>query len=288
MIRTNFLRLAPLAIAACILSPLYAQTKLHLKVYTSPAEGFSANSTIIYGDKDAILIDTQFVVSEARKVAAMIQATRRNLTTIYITHGHPDHYFGLYVMKQTFPNAKIVALPAAINGVKNGWDARRTFWTSEFGSNLPPAGPILPEALEGNTLTLEGQQLQITDGVMGDAPNNSYVSIPSIKAVVAGDTVFAASHFTVPKNHDEWFKTLDQIAALKPAILVPGHQKIGAKDDLSAIVFMKKYMLDWDAAVASSHSADELKTKMKKLYPNLALERLMIAAADAAFAPAKK
>lgn len=51
---------------------------------------------------------------------------------------------------------------------------------------------------------------------------------------------------------------------------------------------MKEYMLDWDKALASSHSAGELKAKMKKQYPNLALERLLNSAAEAAFAPAKK
>ena len=260
-----------------------APPNLQIKVYTSGARGFAVNSTLVYGDKDAILIDTQFLTNEAHDLAELIKETNRNLTTVYITHGHPDHYFGLAVIQAEFPNAKILALPATIAGIKNGWDARRTFWTPEFGNDLPPAGAILPEPLEGGKLMLEGAELQIAGGLMGDAPNNSYVWIPSIRTVVAGDIVFSESHFTVPKNHDEWFKTLDQIAALKPKAIVPGHQMAGAKNDLSAISFMKKYMLDWDKALASSHSAAELKAKMKKEHPGLALERLLNAAADAAF-----
>jgi glyoxylase-like metal-dependent hydrolase (beta-lactamase superfamily II) len=265
-----------------------AAPKLQIKVYTSGDNGFAANSTVVYGGHDAVLIDTQFLTNEARDLASLIKETDRNLTTVYITHGHPDHYFGLAVIKPSFPNAKIVALPATIAGIKNGWDARRTFWTPEFGADLPPAGPILPEELQGNKLRLEGNELEIMGGLMGDAPNNSYVWIPSIRTVVAGDIVFSGSHFTVPKNHEDWFKTLDRIEALKPKVIVPGHQMAGAKNDVSAIGFMKKYMLDWDKALASSHSAAELKSKMKKEYPHLALERLLNSAADAAFAPAKK
>jgi glyoxylase-like metal-dependent hydrolase (beta-lactamase superfamily II) len=272
------------AVAVCF----GAQPKLQIKVYTSGDKGFAANSTVVYGATDAILIDTQFLTNEARDLASLIRETNRNLTAVYITHGHPDHYFGLAVIKPAFPSAKIVALPTTITGIKNGWDARRIFWTPEFGADLPPAGPILPEELQGNKLTLEGNELEIVGGLAGDAPNNSYVWIPSIRTVVAGDIVFSGSHFTVPKKHDDWFKTLDQIAALKPNTIVPGHQAGGAKNDSSAIGFMKKYMLDWDKALASSHSADELKMKMKKEYPHLALERLLNSAADAAFAPAKK
>jgi glyoxylase-like metal-dependent hydrolase (beta-lactamase superfamily II) len=277
-----------LAIVFSVGSCLGAQPKLQVKVYTSGDRGFAVNSTIIYGDRDAILIDTQFLANEAQDLATLIKETNRNLTTVYITHGHPDHYFGLAVIKPAFPNAKIVAAPTTITGIMNGWDARRTFWMPEFGSGLPPAGAILPSELPSNPLMLEGADLQIVGGLMGDAPNNTYVWIPSIRTVIAGDIVFSGTHFTVPKNHDDWFKTLDKIAALKPKMIVPGHQSAGAKNDLSAISFMKKYMLDWDKALAASHSAEELKGKMKKAYPGLGLERLLNSAADAAFAPAKK
>lgn len=262
--------------------------KLHVKVFTSTPQGFSVNSALVYGDQEAILIDTQFLMSEAQRLATTILETKKNLIAIYVTHPHPDHYFGLYVMKQMFPNARIVALPSTVAGIETGWDARLKFWTSEYGGNLPPPGAILPEPLEGTTLRLEGQELQIVGGVTGDSPgNNSYVWIPYLKTVVAGDTVFSGVHFTVPKMKEDWLKTLDQIAELKPAVIIPGHQIAGAKNDASTLDFMRKYMRDYDKALASSKSAAELRSKMKNRYPNLGLERLLNSAADAAF-PAHK
>ena len=138
-------------------SALSAQSKLHLRVFTSGPNGFSVNSTLIYGDKDAVLVDTQFVMSEAYRVAAMILESKKNLTTVYITHGHPDHYFGIVALKQAFPKAKFVALPATVAAIGNGWEGRLKNWTPEFGFNLPATGPILPDELQGNTLTLEGE-----------------------------------------------------------------------------------------------------------------------------------
>jgi glyoxylase-like metal-dependent hydrolase (beta-lactamase superfamily II) len=285
--RIHILLAGILIVATSSVAP--AQSSLQTKVFTSTPEGISVTSTLVYGEKDAILIDPQFLLSEAHKVAAMILESKRNLTTVYSTHAHPDHYFGLAVMKPSFPGARLVALPAVVTGIRNGWETRYKFWSPTYGTNLPSTGPILPDELQGTTLTLEGRELQVFGGVQGDGPNNSFVWIPSIRTVVAGDIVFGGVHFGVPSGNSrtEWLKTLDQIAALKPAVVIPGHQVPGAKNDLSAIEFMKTYMQAWDKAVASSKSADELRAQMKKLYPDLGMENQLNNGAQAAFQPAR-
>jgi glyoxylase-like metal-dependent hydrolase (beta-lactamase superfamily II) len=270
---TSRLRLIAGLLAASALMP--AQSRLQLRIFTSSPDGYSVNSTLVYGDHDAILIDSQFLLSEAHRLAAMILESQRNLTTVYITHPHPDHYFGLAVIKQAFPNAKLVALPATVTGIKAGWGPRYKFWSATHGDNVPP-DPVIPDELQGNTLTLEGQTLEIVGGLTGDSPkNNSYVWIPSVKAVIAGDIVFSGAHFVVPKMGQEWLQTLDQIAALHPAIVVAGHQIAGAPTDASTIEFMKQYMQYFDQAATASKSADELREKVKSRYPNLGLETLL-------------
>ena len=252
-----------------------AQSKLQLKVHTGRGmNGYDVNSTMISGKKDMLVIDAQFGLNEARSLAAEIRASKKNLTTIYVTHPHPDHYFGLAVLKQEFPNAKIVALPATVNLIKTGWPARQKYWFPTYGNNIPGPDPVLPEELSTPVLTLEGESFPITGGVQGDGPGNSFVYIPSLKAVVAGDTVFDRVYFGVPKDkaREDWMKTLDQISALKPVILIPGHEGPGAKHDLSAIAFMKKYIADWDANVAASKDAAEMRARVIKQYPGLGME----------------
>lgn len=252
-----------------------AQPKLQIKVHTGHGfNGYDVNSTMISGQTDMLVIDPQFSLSEAHRLAAEILESKKNLATIYITHPHPDHLFGLAVLHQAFPSAKIVALPATANGAKNAWPARQKFWFPTYGNNIPGPDPVLPEALSTPELTLEGEQFPITGGVQGDGPGNSFVYIPSLKAVVAGDTVFDHVYFGVPKEkaREEWMKTLDQISALQPAILIPGHEGPGATHDLSAIAFMKKYIADWDANVAASKDAAEMKAKVLRQYPGLGME----------------
>jgi glyoxylase-like metal-dependent hydrolase (beta-lactamase superfamily II) len=262
-------------------------SKLHLTVFTSPPEGISVNSTLIYGDKDAILIDAQFRLSDAHRLVAMILETKKNLTTVYVTHPHPDHYFGLVVIRQAFPDAKFVALPKVVEGIKASWQNRVNAWKPQYGDNIP-SHPIIPDALDGKTMTLEGETLEVFGPLQGDTPgDNSFVWIPSLKAVVAGDTVFSGVHFgfgrALAAQTADWIATLDQIAALKPEIVVPGHQVAGAPNDASTLEFMKKYMQDYDAALASSKSADEFQSKMKSLYPNLGMESLLSLGAHSAF-----
>jgi glyoxylase-like metal-dependent hydrolase (beta-lactamase superfamily II) len=267
--------LASLALAAATSGHINAQPKLQLKVHHGAGvNGYDVNSTMISGEKDMLVIDPQFSLSEAHRLAAEILESRKNLTLIYVTHPHPDHLFGLAVLHQAFPNARIVALPATVNAAKTGWPARQKFWFPTYGNNIPGPEPVLPEELTTPYLTLEGEQFPVTGGVQGDGPGNSFVYIPSLKAVVAGDTVFDRVYFGVPKDkaREEWMKTLDQIAALKPAILVPGHQGPGAKNDISAIAFMKKYIADWDANVARSKTPAQMRANVLKEYPGLGME----------------
>lgn len=286
--KVNLLLVGVLLFAASAMAA--PASHLHVQVITSPPEGVSVNSTLVYGEKDAILIDAQFRLSDAHRLVAAILESKKNLTAVYVTHPHPDHYFGFVVIKQAFPNARLVALPACIAGIKASWEGRVKAWKPQYGDNIP-SEPVIPEALEGTTLTLEGETLQIFGGLQGDsAGDNSYVWIPSLKAVVGGDTLFSGAHFIfapmLPAQKKDWMKTVDQMAALKPEIVVPGHQVPGAKNDASVLEFMKKYMQDSDEVQASSKTAEEFRAKMKGLYPSLGIEGLLNLSAGAAF-PAK-
>src|ERR1700730_14638072 len=176
--------LASIALATAI----SAQSKLQLKVHTGVGvNGYDVNSTMISGEKDMLLIDPQFSLSEAHRLAAEILESKKHLAVIYTTHPHPDHLFGLAVLKQAFPQAKILALPATVNAAKTGWPARQKFWLPTYGNNIPGPDPLLPEELTTPFLSLEGQQFPVTGPVPGaDGAGNSFVLIQSLNAVVTG------------------------------------------------------------------------------------------------------
>jgi glyoxylase-like metal-dependent hydrolase (beta-lactamase superfamily II) len=268
----------------------HADHKLSVQVITASPQGFLVDSTLVAGAKDAVLIDGQFTLADAHRVVAAILDSKKNLTTVYVTHFHPDHYFGLTVIKQAFPKAKLVALPATIAGIKKTWKDKVKQWGPMYGGNLatqPVIPSPLPSPLAGKTITLEGETLEIHGGVQGDAPDNSYVWIPSIKALVAGDIVYQGVHpWTAETNADArkaWLKTLDEIGALGAATVVAGHKDPKLKDDASGIDHTRAYLKAFDETLAASKSADELEQKMKSKYPDLALDVILHFGAGAQF-----
>jgi len=267
-----------------------AETKLTTTVFTASPAGFLVSSTLIAGDKDAVLIDGQFNLADAHRLVATILESKKNLTTVYVTHWHPDHYFGLAVIQQAFPRAKLVAQPATVEQIKKTWQDKVKQWGPVFGP-LVPTEPALPSPLTGTTLTLEGQTLEIHGGLQGDSSDNSYVWIPSSKTVVAGDILYHGVHVwtaeTTAPQRQAWRKTLDEIAALKPATVVAGHRDPKRKDDAGAIAETRAYLDAFDAAVASSKSSAEVQKKVKAKFPSDQLDIILQIAGDAAFPPAK-
>jgi glyoxylase-like metal-dependent hydrolase (beta-lactamase superfamily II) len=268
-----------------------AQSKLQVKVFTASAEGFWVNSALVSGAKDAILIDAQFTLSDAHRLVATLLESKKNLTTVYITHYHPDHYFGLVVVRQAFPKARFVALPQTVAEIKRTWKDKVQAWKPMYGDNIPST-PVLPDVLQGTTLTLEGETLEIVGPVQGDAPTNSYVWIPSSKTLVCGDTVFNGLYpWTVETNTAErkqWIAVVDKLALMTPRVVIPGHKDPEMPNDTSSLDFTKDYLTTFDILLATAKNSEDLQTKVKAKFPGLGLEVILKLAADAAFKPAPK
>lgn len=272
--------------------PVYAQNivtstsaddPLTLSVYTSNAYGYAVTSTVVYGERDAILIDPQFLKTPANEVVDLIRSTGRELTTIYSTHAHPDHFLGVATILEAFPDASYVALPQVRERMVTSWPGRRNFWYPTYGDELPGEEAILPEALDDPKMMLEGYELLITGEQIGlDGAGNSFVWIPVIKAAVTGDIIFN-SHLRPPADTAPLYETLDRIAALGPKIVVAGHQARGTANDPQVLSFIREYIGAFRMARQTSSTPEELAAKMKQMYPRLGREDALEQAAQQAF-----
>src|SRR5262249_1373599 len=219
---------------------------LQITVFTGSPEGFLVNSTLVSGEKEAVLIDAGFTLADARKVAEAIKATGKTLTTIYVTPDHPDHYFGAQPILDAFPQARLVALPATVKGIEQTAAAKVAQWKPLYKEAITEK-PVIPHALKGKTITVEGQKLEIHGPGHGADKDNTWVFIPSLKTVIAGDIVYDGVHSwtanTTPPDRKAWIQTLDQIAALKPERVVPGHQAPDRKQDPSNLLATKEYLI---------------------------------------------
>jgi len=225
---------------------------------------------LVTGKKDAILVDAQFGLGQADKVVDAIRQSGKTLTTVYISHGDPDYYFGLEKIKAAYPDARVIATPQTVAHIKETMAGKLAFWGPKLGADAPKT-LVVPEVLEGDTLTLEGQPLKIV-GLDGKQPERSFVWIPSIKAVVGGVVLANNLHVWMAdtqsaQSHADWLATLKTIDALKPKIVVPGHYLAGPSSALQAASFTAGYIRAFDAQTAKAKDSAELIAAMKKLYP---------------------
>jgi glyoxylase-like metal-dependent hydrolase (beta-lactamase superfamily II) len=260
---------------------------LEVQVFTASPAGFLVDSTLVTGDKDAILIDAQFDRADAHRLVAQILEAKKNLTTVFVTHSHPDHYFGLEVIHAAFPKAKLVALPATVAEIKKTWKGKVAQWQPMYGE-LVPSSPVLPTALTGTTLTLDGQTLEIHGGVQGDEAQCAYVWIPSTKTVVAGDIVYRGVHAwtaeTKAADRKAWVKTLDELVALHPTTVIAGHKDPKLDNSPAGIDQTRQYLETFDAAVANAKTSEDAQAKMKAKYKDLQLDVILKIGADAQYA----
>lgn len=270
----NFAAGSLLALATVASAVADDQPALTLKVYNADGNSFHVNSVLVTGQRDAMLIDAQFTRADAHRLVADILASGKTLKTVYVSHGHPDYYFGLEVIKAEFPAVKIVASAPTVAWIKNTVQKKVAFWGPKLGANAPRT-PIIPEPLPAEGLTLEGQKLDVL-GLDGALPGRSFVWIPSIKAVVGGVNVFGGLHLWTadtqsPAQRAEWIKVLERIEALQPATVVPGHAGATDKGGLDAVRFSKAYLQRYESELARAANAAELIAAMQRQYPEAGL-----------------
>lgn len=268
MIRTTLLA-ASLAIA---FGGVQAAQPLTVKVYNADGNSFNVNSTLVVGEKEAMVIDAGFTRADALRIAANVLDSGKQLTTIYVSQADPDYYFGVETLKQFFPQADVVTTPAVLGKLAPKMAGKLAFWGPKMGANAPRQ-PVLPRALEGNTLTLEGQVIEIR-GTQGLLAHRPYAWIPSLQAIVGNIGVSGNMHVWTadtqsPAERAAWVAQLDEIAALEPVLVVPGHMSAGSPLDASTIAFTKDYLQTFEKQLAASKSGAELIDAMKKAYPKL-------------------
>jgi glyoxylase-like metal-dependent hydrolase (beta-lactamase superfamily II) len=188
------------------------------------------SATLIYGERDAVLVDAFLTVEQAHAAAEWVATSGKNLTTIYITHGHGDHFFGIGALLDRFPNAKAVATADVLKVMRPqmfpGFVA--SFWKARYPGQIPEH-LVLPEELRGNVIELEGRELVSVEVGHTDTDNTTCLHVPSVGLVVAGDAAYNDVHLylaeSTAQTRRDWITALDTIETLKPRAVIAGHKK---------------------------------------------------------------
>src|SRR5712692_1095008 len=230
------------------------------------------SSTLIYGKRDAVLVDAFITTEQADALVDWVAASGKNLTTIYVTHGHGDHFFGIGALLDRFPNARAVATPDVVKLMRQqaSPDVVANFWSARFPDQIPER-LVIAEELEGNVIDLEGHDLVVVELGHTDTDYTTCLHVPSVGLVVAGDAAYNDVHLYLAESNAqtrrEWIAALDTIESLHPRAVIAGHKRPGSDDDPRIIEETRQYIRDFDRLAETTTTARELYDQVLSLYP---------------------
>jgi glyoxylase-like metal-dependent hydrolase (beta-lactamase superfamily II) len=233
------------------------------------------SATLIFGERDAVLVDAFLTVEQAHAAVEWVAASGKNLTTIYITHGHGDHFFGIGALLDRFPNAKAVATPDVLKVMRRQISPEflASFWNARYPGQIPEH-LVLPEELQGNVIDLEGRELVSVEVGHTDTDNTTCLHVPSVGLVVAGDAAYNDVHLylaeSTAQTRRDWITALDTIETLKPRAVIAGHKKADRDDSPRIIEETRQYIRDFERVASMTSTAKELYDQMLEIYPDRA------------------
>ncbi len=224
------------------------------------------SSTLISGKRDAVLVDTAITVDQNQKLVDWIAHSGKNLTAIYATHGHGDHFFGANTIQKKFPKARFVATSEVIAVMRKQASVPvvESYWKPRFPGQIDSTLLIADELKDG-VLELEGP-LGHTD-----TDSTTCLHVPSIGLAVCGDALYNDVHLHLGESNadrrKEWIAALDTIESLKPVAAIAGHKRLGAPDTPNNIEATRKYIRDFDRIASYTKTALDLYSEMLAIYP---------------------
>ena len=279
MIRKALMLISGLLVATGVT----AGPRVAVSGYASAEAGFAVNSWLVPTQSGLVVIDTQFTVSAADKLANAVITTARPLRAIIITHPHPDHYNGTCRLLK-IAHVPVYATQATIDGMRATVAAKHAQWKPIYGEEYPDEtcfpDRVLPAS--GN-VTVDGLELSVRNYGPGEASTESVVLVAQLRAAFVGDLAYAGVHPWLAEGRSAlWMQQLDRLSheVRTTWTVYPGH---GPAGDSSIISAQREYLVSFRAATQNGMTAEGLSNdatqavaeEFRTRYPNWLLETLI-------------
>jgi len=267
--------------------PIANQTSTSLSIlpFTSSEPGAWSNSYLISGKSEAVLFDVFMLPSDAAQIADGIAKTRKTLSTVMISHAHPDHFMGLEVIRDRFPQARVVSTGNVVADIK----ADGPWMFSMLQNKLGAQGPkelVIPQVLAEPLLSVDGIQFEVVEFGEGEAKHIAAVHIPEMKALLAADLVYNQAHLYLQERHlESWLARLDELESFAKGRVKTFHPGHGKAAGLELIEQTRGYLRDFAEAVKSGDASTAQQRILAK-YPDYHVKQFLTVFSIPAYFPA--
>ncbi|MEC4894912.1 MAG: MBL fold metallo-hydrolase [Oscillatoria sp. PMC 1051.18] len=249
---------------------------LKVNVFEASEKGSLVLSSLIEGENEMVLVDSQLVLSEGERLANQIEASGKDLKAIWITHAHPDHYFGVEKVLEKFPGTPIYSTPEIVGEIEQRNPRFVQTLKQNYGDDVTD-NPVVPEAYDRDYLDLDRERLEIVKFNQGDTANTTGIKVPN-GTIVAADVLYWGVHpFLVEAKTEEarsqWLTTIDNLEAMNPTQVIPGHKapEFDLSNSLESINSMRDYLKNFGEIVQTKANADEAFAAVEEAYPDYKL-----------------
>jgi glyoxylase-like metal-dependent hydrolase (beta-lactamase superfamily II) len=226
-------------------------------------------STLISGERDAVLVDTPMTIAQAQRLGDWVASHDRNLTDIFITHGHGDHWFSASLLAERF-GARVVASAGTIAQMHFNAAARPLLWDKVY-TGIPPT-PVTAVTVPDDRFTLEGHELVIVEVGATDSEDTTVLHVPDLDLVVAGDAIYNGVHMYLAQTvggFGPWRAAIDKVEALGAKHIIAGHQNHERDDDAGRLIAETRgYLDDAEALLETAPTAIDFFNAKLERYPD--------------------
>jgi glyoxylase-like metal-dependent hydrolase (beta-lactamase superfamily II) len=261
-----------------------ANANSSIRSFTSTEAGAWSNSYLIAGKSEAILFDVAMLHSDAKQIADGIAQSGKTLKTVMISHAHPDHFLGLDVITERFPNVQVVSTQNVVTDIKTDGPWMFSMLRDKLGSEAPTR-LVIPDPCTEQDLTIEGVKLEVVEFGEGESKHTATLYIPTLEALLSADLVYNQAHLYLQEKHlESWVARLAELETYvkhRVTTIYPGHGKAAG---LELIGQTRAYLDDFADALRGGN-AKNIEQAMLKKYPDYHVQQFLTAFSIPAYFP---
>jgi hypothetical protein len=185
--------------------------------YLSPLDGFHVNTQMIEGPTAVVIFDGQLLLPYADEVASYAQTLGKPVDRIILSHAHTDHWSGLQILTERFPDARVFALDGIADQLRARGQARLDSFRPIYGDRIATKVTIPTETITEGVQRIDGITYDFKRFVDAESDLQLAALLPEQKVLMAFDLVFSPNEhvFTVVDHFDHWMIVLGQLKAFQ-------------------------------------------------------------------------